>query len=155
MAAGRGQQGCFIRRYPLEGRGMTITTPSMAQRTGQSGGRDRAFDRLLLLIVFVGGTSSIAIELSASRLLGPYFGTSTFIWANLIGLTLLYLSIGYFVGGKVADRWPSATLLFAITTVAGFTTGLIPLLARPILEQSLTAFAHLAVGAFYGSLVGV
>ena len=134
---------------------MTITTPSMAQRTGQSGGRDRAFDRLLLLIVFVGGTSSIAIELSASRLLGPYFGTSTFIWANLIGLTLLYLSIGYFVGGKVADRWPRATLLFVITTIAGFTTGLIPLLARPILEQSLTAFAHLAVGAFYGSLVGV
>jgi spermidine synthase len=134
---------------------MTITTPSMAQRTGQSGGRDRAFDRLLLLIVFVGGTSSIAIELSASRLLGPYFGTSTFIWANLIGLTLLYLSVGYFVGGKVADRWPRATLLFVITTIAGFTTGLIPLLARPILEQSLTAFAHLAVGAFYGSLVGV
>lgn len=134
---------------------MTTTTPSVEQRTGPTGRRDRAFDRLLLLIVFVGGTSSIAIELSASRLLGPYFGTSTFIWANLIGLTLLYLSIGYYVGGKIADRWPSAKLLFAITTIAGFSTGLIPLLARPILEQSLTAFSHLAVGAFYGSLIGV
>ncbi len=134
---------------------MTTTTPSVEHQSGPSGGRDRAFNRLLLLIVFVGGTSSIAIELSASRLLGPYFGTSTFIWANLIGLTLLYLSIGYYVGGKIADRWPSAKLLFAITTIAGFSTGLIPLLARPILEQSLTAFSHLAVGAFYGSLVGV
>lgn len=134
---------------------MTTTTPSVEQQTGPTGGRARAFQRLLLLIVFVGGTSSIAIELSASRLLGPYFGTSTFIWANLIGLTLLYLSIGYYVGGKVADRWPSGRLLFAITTVAGFSTGLIPLLARPILEQSLTAFSHLAVGAFYSSLVGV
>lgn len=134
---------------------MTTTTPSVEHQSEQISGRDRIFNRLLLLIVFVGGISSVAIELSASRLLGPYFGTSTFIWANLIGLTLLYLSIGYYVGGRIADRWPSPTLLFAITTVAGFTTGLIPLLARPILEQSLTAFAHLAVGAFYGSLVGV
>ncbi|HEU5424490.1 MAG TPA: fused MFS/spermidine synthase, partial [Nitrolancea sp.] len=110
---------------------------------------------LVLLVVFIGGTSSIAIEIAASRLLGPYFGTSTFIWANLIGMTLLYLSVGYYVGGRIADRWPSPRLLLAITAVAGIGTGLIPPLSRPILERSLTAFANLSVGAFYGSLVGV
>ena len=109
----------------------------------------------MLIIVFVGGVSSVGIELTASRLLGPYFGTSTFIWANVIGLTLAYLSIGYYFGGKVADRWPSATLLYSITAVAGFFAGLIPILSRPILETSLAAFDNVAVGAFYGSLVGV
>jgi predicted membrane-bound spermidine synthase len=134
---------------------MTTAPPSVETRFGTKAQSSRSFDRLLLLIVFVGGVSSIAIELTASRLLGPYFGTSTFIWANLIGLTLLYLSIGYYVGGRIADRWPSATLLFTLTAIAGFTSGLIPLLSRPILEGSLVAFQRLEVGAFYGSLVGV
>ncbi|CAA9371754.1 MAG: hypothetical protein AVDCRST_MAG93-8480, partial [uncultured Chloroflexia bacterium] len=43
-------------------------------------------------IVFLGGLSSIGIELAASRLIAPYFGSSTFIWANLIGVTLAFLS---------------------------------------------------------------
>ncbi len=115
----------------------------------------RVFHWLVLFIVFVGGISSIAIEIAASRLLGPYFGTSTFIWANLIGLTLLYLSIGYYFGGRIADRWPSATILLVFTSIAGVGTGAIPILSRPILERSLSAFVNYSVGAFYGSLVGV
>lgn len=134
---------------------MTTTSASLESPLTGGAHRRRVFHWMLLVVVFVGGMSSIAIELSASRLLGPYFGTSTFIWANLIGLTLLYLSIGYYFGGRVADRWPSATVLYCITAVAGFTTGLIPIMARPILERSLIAFNNLSVGAFYGSLVGV
>ncbi len=84
---------------------------------------------LLSTIVFVGGISSIAVEVSASRLIGPYFGSSTFIWANLIGLTLLFLTAGYFIGGRVADRFPSATLLFLLTGIAGFSVALIPTLS--------------------------
>lgn len=111
-------------------------------------------DWYLRVVVFVSGGVSIGIELAASRLLAPFFGTSLFIWANLIGLTLIYLSIGYAVGGRIADRWPSATLLYTITAVAAFVTGLIPLIARPILAKSLTAFTALSLGGFYSSLVG-
>ena len=50
--------------------------------------------RLLLAVVFLCGGISIGTELAMSRLLAPYFGTSTFIWANLIGLTLAFLAIG-------------------------------------------------------------
>src|SRR5688572_15130946 len=87
---------------------------------------------LLSIIVFVGGISSIAIEVSASRLIGPYFGSSTFIWANLIGLTLLFLTAGYFIGGRLADRYPSPTLLYLLTAVAGCTVAFIPTISRPI-----------------------
>lgn len=124
-----------------------------------AGGVDRAWfvsphGFLLSVIVFVGGITSIAIETSASRLIGPYFGSSTFIWANLIGLTLLYLSLGYVLGGKLADRWPSTRLLFTLTAVAGAATAVIPFLSGPILRRSLAAFDNVDVGQFYGSLLG-
>src|SRR5215203_1249740 len=99
--------------------------------------------------------SSIGIELTASRLIAPYFGSSTFIWANLIGLTLTFLSLGYFLGGRIAERYPSPALLFSITALAACASGMIPIVSRPILTESLEAFDDFAVGAFYGSLVGV
>jgi predicted membrane-bound spermidine synthase len=110
--------------------------------------------RLIEPLAFVGGLSSIGIELSASRLIAPYFGSSTFIWANLIGLTLTYLAIGYYVGGRLADRHPDPRLLYLCTAVAAAFAGLIPIVARPILQVSLDAFDRVAVGAFYGSLIG-
>ncbi len=109
---------------------------------------------ILAVIVFIGGISSIAVETGASRLIGPYFGESTFIWANLIGLTLLYLTIGYFIGGRLADRWPNPRLLFTITAVAGISIAITPYLARPILRTSMDAFDATNVNAFIGSLVG-
>ncbi len=110
---------------------------------------------LLILLVFVAGAASLAVELSASRLLAPYFGTSLFVWANLIGLILLYLTIGYSIGGRLADRYPRPGVLYLLTTVAAFLIGLIPFIARPILSWSLSAFATYSISVFYGSLVSV
>lgn len=110
---------------------------------------------LILAIVFLGGLSSVGIELATSRLVAPYFGSSTFIWANLIGLTLTFLSIGYWIGGRVADRSPRPALLFTITAFASFFAGLIPVMSTEILSGALTAFDEVNVGAFYGSLIGV
>lgn len=110
---------------------------------------------LLNVLAFTGGVTSVGIELSASRLIAPYFGDSTFIWANLIGLTLAFLSLGYWLGGRLADRHPSATLLCLITAAAATAAAAVPVMSRPILSRSLAAFDQVAVGAFYGSLVGV
>ncbi|MBX3069741.1 MAG: fused MFS/spermidine synthase [Thermomicrobiales bacterium] len=110
---------------------------------------------MLMPVVFVGGMSSIGIELATSRLIAPYFGTSTFIWANLIGLTLAYLALGYYLGGRLADRYASTSLLYLITALAGFASALIPFLARPVLRASLGAIDNVDAGAFYGSLIGV
>src|SRR5258708_8826434 len=110
---------------------------------------------LLILLVFVAGACSLAVELAASRLLAPYFGTSLFVWANLIGLILLYLTIGYYLGGRLADRFPRPGLLYILTTVAAFLIGLIPFISRPILSWSLSSFATYSISVFYGSLVSV
>src|SRR5947209_751425 len=110
---------------------------------------------LLILLVFVAGACSLAVELSASRLLAPYFGTSLFVWANLIGLILLYLTIGYYIGGRVADRYPRPTVLYGLTTAAALLISLIPFLSKPILQWSQSSFASYSVVVFYGSLISV
>jgi predicted membrane-bound spermidine synthase len=117
--------------------------------------RTRAAKAVLLLLVFFCGAVVMTVEMSASRLLAPYFGTSLFIWANLIGLVMIYLTLGYWLGGKLADRYPRRTVLYGITAVAGFMVGVIPILSKPILTWSLTGFADYSVGIFYGSLIGV
>ena len=112
---------------------------------------------LLYIIVFVSGMCTLAIELSASRLLGSVFGTSNLVWANVIGLMLLYLSVGYFVGGRLADRSPYPRTLFRILLWAAFLSALIPLVARPILQSAAAAVmnvdAAVVVGAFLAVLV--
>lgn len=112
-------------------------------------------NRFLLLVVFTCGMTTMAVEMSASRLLAPYFGTTLIIWANLIGLILIYLTIGYYLGGRLADRFPEETVLYTLIAVAGFAIGLVPFVARPILYVAAMGFAQYSVGIFAGSLVGV
>jgi uncharacterized membrane protein len=83
--------------------------------------------RLLLPLAFIGGLTSLGIEFAAARLLAPFFGQSLYIWGTLIGLILIYLTIGYYAGGRLADRRPNARLLFQLTAVAALWTAVIPL----------------------------
>ncbi len=107
----------------------------------------------LLPIVFVGGMSVMATEMCASRLLSPYFGTSLLIWANIIGFVIIYLALGYFIGGRIADRNPRASLLYQLTCWAALTMGLVPLLIKPVLDMAGDAFKNANGVLFYGSLI--
>jgi predicted membrane-bound spermidine synthase len=119
-----------------------------AQRVTSS----RAF---LLAVVFLAGIGTLGIEMIAPRLLAPFFGTSQPIWAAVIGLTLIYLSIGYHLGGRLADKRPEERLLFQLIVWAGFITGFIPLIAHPILRFAQQSLRGLAAGGFLGALVAV
>lgn len=98
--------------------------------------------------------TSLALEMCAERLMEPYFGTSLIVWASLIGLILLYLTVGYLVGGRIADRHPSEQVLCIITAAAALATSLIPLVSQGILSWSVTGLAQVSVSIFLSSLVG-
>jgi predicted membrane-bound spermidine synthase len=112
-------------------------------------------NKYLFLTVFISGMTVLGVELSASRLLAPFFGNSLIIWANLIGLILIYLSLGYWLGGRWADRDPRGTTFFQIIAWGAFLVGLIPSVSRPILNWSQQGFATLTAGIMIGSLLGV
>ena len=57
---------------------------------------------VLRLLVFTAGAVTLGVELSAARLLEPWFGNSQIVWAALIGLILSYLAVGAWLGGKLA-----------------------------------------------------
>ncbi len=93
----------------------------------------------------------MATEICASRLLAPYYGSSTIVWANIIGLILVSLSLGYWLGGRLADRHPSGQLLAVIVVVAAALVAAVPFLAHPFLELSVKGIATVSTGAVVGS----
>ena len=79
---------------------------------------------LLEIVVFVCGAVVMMFELVGSRVLGPYFGTSLFVWTSLIGIILGSLSLGYYLGGKIADKKSSFKGLSLIIFLAAISIGL-------------------------------
>lgn len=88
-------------------------------------------------IAFLTGVAVMGIELSASRLIAPYFGTSLFVWTNVIAVILAALSLGYYLGGRWSERSPRLPTLFKVLTIAGVLLAVIPFVVRPV----ATAFA--------------
>lgn len=111
--------------------------------------------RKIYSAVFSSGLVSLAIELSASRLLSNYFGSSNLIWAVIIGSILVYMTIGSILGGKWADRSPHEKTLYGNLIWAAFTTGLIPCIAKPVLRSASIAMDHLQVAPLILSFVVV
>jgi spermidine synthase len=103
------------------------------------------------VVVFTAGLGTLATEIAASRLLAPYFGSSTIVWANIIGLILIYLSLGYWVGGKIADRRPDPRLLGRLILAAAAFIAILPFVSRPILDLTVRGLDAVSLGAIVGS----
>jgi spermidine synthase len=106
-------------------------------------------------LVFGAGIGALATEITASRLLAPYFGSSTIVWANLIGIVLGALALGYWLGGRVADRRPEPVLLGFIVLAAAVCVAAIPFVADPFLELTVEGLDEASVGAVVGSFLAV
>lgn len=74
---------------------------------------------ILEITVFVCGALLMIYEIIGSRLLSPYIGASTYVWTSLIGVILAALSLGYWFGGKLADKRPDIKVLSLVLFLAG------------------------------------
>jgi spermidine synthase len=106
----------------------------------------------LSLLVFVVGAGSLGAEIAAVHLLAPYFGASTIVWANTIGVVLVALAVGYWLGGRLADRHPRMRPLCMLALIAAVALAAVPFAARPLLDAAVVALDRISAGAFLGSL---
>ncbi len=108
----------------------------------------------LAALVLVAGAASLSTEMTGARLLAPYFGASDLVWSNVIGLILVSLAVGYWIGGRMADRFPNSRALATVVLAAALALAVIPFAARPLFLASANAFANVSAGAFVASFFG-
>lgn len=82
----------------------------------------------LEITTFIAGATGMIVELVASRILSPYLGSSNLIWTCIIGMMLAFMSIGYFIGGKISDKYPKMNLLSLFILDASIFVSIIPLI---------------------------
>jgi spermidine synthase len=111
--------------------------------------------RFLTILVFVCGSASLGGEIASLRLLAPFFGASTIVWANTIAVVLLALSLGYFLGGRLADRHPHLRGLCSMIGVAALLYAIVPIVASPFLRVSVKLVDASSFGTLAGSLLSV
>ena len=110
------------------------------------------FTKSLAVLVFVAGTASMSLEFAASRILIPVFGSSIYTWGSLIGVILTGLSIGYHIGGKLADKNPNFLKLCLAVFSAGLYIIFIPFIAPTITSAFIQFFVS---DSQYASLFAV
>lgn len=113
--------------------------------------RSRGFLAYLMLTALLCGAFIMVIEVLGSRVIGPFFGVSLFVWTSLIAVTLIALALGYALGGLWADRNGSPDYLYAVILIAGILVLLIPLIKAPVLKGCLPF--GLRGGAFASTLI--
>jgi spermidine synthase len=114
-----------------------------------SASASRPFLYYLVATAMVCGALVMVIEILGSRVIGPFFGASLFVWTSLITVTLVALAGGYAAGGVLSDRRPSPVYLYSIILAAGVLTLLIPVLKGPVLKAAVSW--GLRAGAFASS----
>ncbi len=100
--------------------------------------------------VTITGAAVMILELLGTRIIGPFYGVSLYVWSSLIAVTLIALALGYFLGGMLADRYPAVRLTHVIL-VSAITTVIIPFLSGPVLRA--TDSFGLRAGAFASALL--
>ena len=97
--------------------------------------RDRTSTLAVGIAVFIAGGVLLGVEIAASRVLAPYFGNSLFVWGALIGVVLAGLAAGYYIGGSIADRFPTPRLLLGAIMLSAVLVLAIPFVDEWVLEQ--------------------
>ncbi|MEK6745105.1 MAG: fused MFS/spermidine synthase [Nitrospirota bacterium] len=125
-------------------------SPSREENAPKNAAPSRPFLYYLATTAIVCGALVMVIEILGSRVIGPFFGASLFVWTSLITVTLVALAAGYAAGGVLADRKPSPAYLYGIILCSGVFTLLVPVLKGPVLKATVSW--GLRTGAFASSL---
>ena len=105
----------------------------------------------LILTSLACGSLIMVIEVLGSRVIGPFFGVSLFIWTSIISVAMIALAAGYAIGGIVSDKYASPAMLYKLIMAAGISTLLIPVLKAPIIKICIPL--GLRSGAFCSSFL--
>ena len=129
------------------------------QRSTNSVPREMNVSSLYIYVLaFFSGMCIMAVELCASRLMAPFFGTSTFVWTNIIGIIMIALSAGYVLGGRLADRKPRLDILLKLILAACAFLLVLPFVAPPFvrwLASLIKNFNSSFSFIFFGSLFAI
>jgi predicted membrane-bound spermidine synthase len=112
----------------------------------------------LYLLVSISGACVLAIELLGTRILGPFFGVSLYLWSAIITVTLAALALGYFIGGRIADRGATLPRLGWFLAAAGIWLIAVPWIESPLLRaiepfMSRAAMLLAAAALFFAPLM--
>lgn len=103
--------------------------------------------------IFLAGFAITGVEMAASRFLAPYFGTSHIVWANVIGVILLGMAIGYAVGGKLVDKYPSEKGLFGIGALGAIILAFLPVVANILLTPLSKGILQTEMGIILATFI--
>ena len=143
------------RAFPQEA---VVTQPSaeatITRATGSPATKSSATTTSVMIygIAFVTGAIVMSFEMLGSRYLNPYFGSGIYTWASLISTVLMALTLGYFLGGWLADRTASLTVLAVTVLVASLYMLVLPSFAQPLLELLLADIDDVRTGSLVASL---
>ncbi len=113
----------------------------------------KIYKYILEITVFLCGAVVMIFELVGSRVLGPYFGTSIFVWTSLIGIILGSLSLGYYLGGKIADKNPHFNNLSLIVFLSAVFIGSTIVIKSFLLIFLQTSVSDIRVSSIIASLI--
>jgi spermidine synthase len=116
-------------------------------------GRFTVLPAIVYASAFVTGAIVMSFEILGSRYLNPYFGSGIYTWASLISTVLAALCIGYFLGGWLADRRPSMTVLGATVIIGSCYLLFLPLFSSAVLDRLLSAIDDVRTGSLVSSFV--
>jgi spermidine synthase len=120
---------------------------------GREGGASSTFRAVVYAGAFVTGAIVMSFEMLGSRYLNPYFGSGIYTWASLISTVLAALAAGYFAGGRIADRYPSARVLGAAVLIGSTFILVLPSFSTLLLEALLEAIDDIKAGSLASAFV--
>ena len=107
----------------------------------------------LEIIVFLAGAIGMGLELIAARVLSPYVGSSNVVWTSIIGIILASMSIGYYLGGKLAAKDADIKKLSDILLIAALSTSFIPILETLIVKELAGMIGNLIIAAILCAII--